>query len=694
MSSFASKIFLLLMVSTQLVADEVVDEAVEPVSPNREVRSAQLANDWVDAYIRSETARISNDISALEGAELLAPKFGDSSPDANVLLRPVTGSLGNITSGLIGPINDLDDELSEVSAQWKQLRSLQISRAQERAKIEGAATSFGMLAHLFDSKNRWIWFCALFAVLCLGSAVLHDRRHDFRKRLLGTKAKSLRVVLVLKVLTGALGTFTMVVFLFGDTIHASLIAQGGEVPDNSLSSIQNEIEEFNQTPPAMLMVSNNNMQGLSITSDEIDVRLKVQQAVIKYKLLVGAYTKILEHYESFKESNDWLISHEDERSSSVFWARIIRFVISGSLLGVVVYVALSLKRHMRKRKKINGETCPSCLGQGSLVGAADVAAGVVRCNNMVQDPDYPDEDQECGFEIRSIYKQMPKVCFPTLGHVAAGKTHWLAMSYRELNNSVFDRDINFARIQGNKTADFDQLVEDLIENRLATGATQVEYVDPLLFHFTDKDRFGKTDVLLNMFDYSGEVTLSRTIEDPLRRRALDADGYFFFLDPTLPAEPQAKALNDFAEDVKILKGVDGGRTIQVPVAIIVSKIDLMILQDYADPSGGGIIGQFYEDLNELDPNGVDYSMEIIDACSTMMERYVSTIWPGWNINQAIDRLFDGRFRYFPLTPVGLQSLGQEDLDNIPQVPYRVLHPLLWLLQMNGFQVLDKHPKKR
>ncbi|MBT5597521.1 MAG: hypothetical protein HOJ62_02705, partial [Planctomycetaceae bacterium] len=51
MSKLAIQITILLLVAAQLVADE----AAEPVSPNREVRAAQLANDWVDAYIRSET---------------------------------------------------------------------------------------------------------------------------------------------------------------------------------------------------------------------------------------------------------------------------------------------------------------------------------------------------------------------------------------------------------------------------------------------------------------------------------------------------------------------------------------------------------------------------------------------------------------------------------------------------------------
>jgi hypothetical protein len=672
-------------------ADTNADEGASNLS----ARSEELAQQWVHGWINQEKAEIIGTLQGLDGTELSAPNSGDDPTISRLLMQPVEESLDLIRSRLETHISELDAEIESNTKAWIRLRALQIERGQERAAIEGATSTFGLLAHLFDSRNRWIWFCALIATLCLAGAILHDRRHDFRKRFFGTRAKSLRIVLVTKIFTTTLAIFTIVVFLFGGTIHSYLISKGSGATVDSLSKVAEEIKGFPVAPNGYdLPKPNSDVKGITVTPDENKLRREIQLTRVKNKLLVSMYTTMSEHGVKLEAANKYLSNNASARNSTDFWGRVVRFLISALLLGGIGYIAISLKRLIRKRNKINGETCPSCMGEGSLVGADSVGEGVVRCNNMVQDPDYPDEDQECGFEIRSIYKQMPKLCFPTLGHVYAGKTHWLAMTYRELSNSRFDADLNFARIQGAKTEDFDQLVDDLIENRQGTGATQVEYVDPLLFHFTDKDRYGKTDVLLNMFDYSGEVTLSRTIEDPLRRRALDADGYVFFLDPTLPAEPQAKALNDFAEDVKTIKGVDRGRTIQVPVAICVSKIDLMCMQPYADPSGGGIIGEFYREVSELDPNGNEYSMNNIDAFSEMMERYVSTIWPGWNINQAIDRLFDGRFRYFPLSPVGLNALGTDDLENIAQVPYRVLHPLLWLLQMNGYQVLDKRSVKK
>jgi hypothetical protein len=510
-------------------------------------------------------------------------------------------------------------------------------------------------------------------------------------------------VLVMKIFTGSLASFTVVVFLFGNTIHSYFIEQGSGTAVDSFPKVEEEIRGFPPGVTALPLVSlsgdslpkpNSDVKGITVTPKENKLRREIQLMAVNQELLASMYVMMSGHGTDLEDSNAYLIENANARNSTVFRGRIVRFLISALLLGGIGYIAVSLKRLIRKRRKINAETCPSCMGEGSLVGADSVSEDKVRCNNMLQNPDYPDEEDECAFEIRSIYKQMPKLCFPTLGHPASGKTHWLAMTYREFTNSRFDADLNFSRIQGDKTEDFDQLVEDLIVHHQGTGATQVEHPDPLLFHSTDKDRYGKTDVLLNIFDYAGEVTTGRGLEDSLRRRALDADGYLFFLDPTLAADPQIKALNDFAEDVKILKGVEGGRTIQVPVAICISKIDLMCSANYADPSGGGIIGEFYNELEELDPNGDEYSMEKIDAFSEMMERYIGTIWPGWNINQAVDRLFDGRFRYFPLSPVGLHARGQADLENIAQVPYRVLHPLLWLLQMNGYQVLDKRSAKR
>ena len=66
-----------------------------------------------------------------------------------------------------------------------------------------------------------------------------------------------------------------------------------------------------------------------------------------------------------------------------------------------------------------------------------------------------------------------------------------------------------------------------------------------------------------------------------------------------------------------------------------------------------------------------------------------TIWPGWNIEREVDEIFGGRFQFFPMTPVGLESKGEKDLSKVTIRPFAVLEPLLWLLHMTGHPIFTK-----
>ena len=44
--------------------------------------------------------------------------------------------------------------------------------------------------------------------------------------------------------------------------------------------------------------------------------------------------------------------------------------------------------------------------------------------------------------------------------------------------------------------------------------------------------------------------------------------------------------------------------------------------------------------------------------------------------------------FFPLTPVGLTELGERGLKDRTVEPYGILEPVMWLLHMNGYPVLD------
>jgi hypothetical protein len=289
----------------------------------------------------------------------------------------------------------------------------------------------------------------------------------------------------------------------------------------------------------------------------------------------------------------------------------------------------------------------------------------------------------------AVYRQMTKLCFPTLGIPQAGKKHWLAMLYWELNRGSYPSPVQFEKVKSQSSEDFDVIVEEILHSRIGTAATQRQRIPhPLVFNFRDRDRWGRSSMLVNIFDYSGEVTSDMGVEDYRRRRALDGDGFLFFLDPTYPSEPQAKALADFREDLRLIQGIPAGRHVRTPVALCVSKIDLLAGQGFALPDGGDAIGAFYEDLARIDPSGEGLTTAIIESRSRLVAQLRDTIWPGWQIERQIDDLFGGRYLFFPLTPVGLDGRGERDLSLRTISPFGLLEPMLWLLEMNGYPVLS------
>jgi hypothetical protein len=233
------------------------------------------------------------------------------------------------------------------------------------------------------------------------------------------------------------------------------------------------------------------------------------------------------------------------------------------------------------------------------------------------------------------------------------------------------------------------IVHEILRSRINPAATQRERIPhPVVFNFRDKDFWGRSSMLVNIFDYSGEVMTDMRVDDYRRRRALEGDGFLFFLDPTFPAEPQAKALADFREDLRLVKGVEEGKEVAAPIALCVPKIDLLRNPRYGFPEGDDSIDTFYRRLEEIDPSGESWGLEVLEARSRLLVYLRDTIWPGWQVERQVEELFGGRYLFFPLTPVGLDHPGETELDLQGISPFGILEPLLWLLEMNGYPVLD------
>ncbi len=315
---------------------------------------------------------------------------------------------------------------------------------------------------------------------------------------------------------------------------------------------------------------------------------------------------------------------------------------------------------------------------------------MVECRQNIDPKDVLSE--KCRFRFPSRYRDRTKLCFPTLGHTSSGKTFWLAMVYHQLKKGKRPQDVEMVNIRSSQSQLFDEIVSRIIEERLGPEGTQTAMLPyPLTFRFRDKDRWGVSSPLLTIFDYPGEVAKASdpNARHPMhahRQRALDADGYLLFLDPTLPSETQATDLQGFRDDLCNLKGIEIGTKLRVPVAICLSKLDLLVKIEKLQ----GISGEaehFYTELKKADPSGRALDARTIQKRSRLTEELCSVLWPQWEIQNTIEGLFGNRFLFFPLTPVGLENLGEEDLNKRMILPYAIHAPLLWLLHMNGYPVL-------
>jgi hypothetical protein len=196
--------------------------------------------------------------------------------------------------------------------------------------------------------------------------------------------------------------------------------------------------------------------------------------------------------------------------------------------------------------------------------------------------------------------------------------------------------------------------------------------------------------MLNMFDFSGEVMFRQLEMDQVRRRALLFDGFILFLDPTqvlgggrgLSIMDQNNALLKFKEEMRAVRSLAEGKSIDVPIAVCLSKLDLLVTKN---PMGDAS-RRWVQDLRDTMFDRV--SLDLIHARSQQCARVLPMMFPGWKLERELRENFGGRFMFFPVTPVGLEEgeLGVEDLSRRTFAPFGVLEPILWLLHMHGYCV--------
>lgn len=626
--------------------------------------------------------------------------------------RTVAGVVRRRLQNATKPIEADNDRLRGVRdplvSAWRKCSDERLAQAKLTDATERDARKAQQTALVLGTENRWFWLSGLIAVASLFAVFALDRRHEIRRYLNGGSARDLGLARLLIVAFGLMATVTAALFFASDGLLVDLLGGGGT--GTQLTRI--EQQRADDTAEA-------NRKAADLQAKRMDLAAKKNAIAARIAALVPADVAgpLLDDWWAYWQTATANRGLKDEiaaiaarfaedrqdvdpegaesliaeinanRKTAAAWRRGANLIAGLIGVGLLTLVAGGFAWYLRgvsRRTRVLAQTCPLCLSKGKLTVDSE-RPGTIRCHSVISESPF----EECNFDFPEMFREVPKLSFPTLGVPSSGKTHWLAMVYRQLNQGAdIPDDVEFAKIRSQSSEEFDRICEDLLRSKVGPAATQQNSLPhPLVFNFVDRDQLGCSNLLVSIFDYSGEVLRGMTLEDHQRRRAFTADGYFFFLDPTKESDEQIAPLTNFRQDVRTVKKLRAGQQLHCPVALCVPKIDLMTGQRYADPAGGDAVAQFYQEIAEI---GWAMDQTGIRARSTLMRNLRDTIWPGWEIEKTIDDIFGGRFMFFPFTPVGLDGMGQDWTDSSrPISPVGILHPLMWLLHMNGYPVLPR-----
>jgi hypothetical protein len=592
--------------------------------------------------------------------------------------------------------------------EWRKCTAVRLEQARMADEAARQARKTQQSALALGTENRWFWLTSLVAIAGLFSVFVLDRRQEIRRYLNGGRAREMWLGKLLLFAFAFTCLLTAALFFASDGILVDLLdrdsggiyvaaveaeARRDAVAAAAANTRRERQEAAVAAKRAKLELRFNAILPAAVSGPLFDEWWASLEAASEQEARLAEISACEERFNACRTAIDPdhagsvasdITSH---RTSAAKWRRRARLIcgfIGVSLIGFVGSGFLWFLRAGSRRTRVLAATCPLCLAEGMLEPSPG-GGETLQCRNVISESPH----EECRFDFPALYRGLPKLSFPTLGVPSSGKTHWLSMVYRQLNqNQEVPPEVEFAKIRSRASEDFDRIVSEILSSRNRPAGTQADSLPhPLVFNFIDHDRLGPTNLLVNIFDYSGEVLRGMTLQDHQRRRAFTADGYFFFLDPTMTSDEQIDPLTNFRQDVRIVKKLRAGQHLHCPVALCVPKIDLLPRQRYADPAGGDSVDLFYRDLGNI---GWGMDQQSIHARSMLMRDLRDTIWPGWEIERTIKDIFGGRYMFFPFTPVGLDGMGEDwTSGNRVISPVGILHPLMWLLHMNGYPVLPR-----
>ncbi len=695
-----------------------------------------IEKDFLEArqsYYQSEIDKLTQAAGGSSGVSLFLADFGSFSrqrkPAAKNVGIMLTEELTPLSEAMLSNQKRLKSRVDQLQLGWEQMRQVRWENEALQYELETGAKIVAQAASLLSMDKRWFWLGGLIAFTVLLAAVLLDKRHEIRRWLCGGRARKMRLTKVLIGFIIFLGIATFITFLYGDRIYRALldVSVKGVPPKTEFARkielLKKEIEPLQSKADEQTVELRNARKALqkpfkdAIPKEEdVFIGEQLYKVVSDYRAAVinnAIYAHQIESItNTFKEDRSVMDSlysaNQKFGKQAARFLRIKHLFRAGLgivLLGLLMLGLYSFFRGIVLNKAKIRNTCPECLTEGDLMVLSTPEDYAQACQKYHLDPQSVPSPEPgnatvwcrheisakplkyCNFAFGGKYQKLPKLSIPTLGVPQAGKTFWLTMLYWQLQKGYSQQSKDMSIVPSPAVRDLDIAVNELVEQRHVLPATQRDRVPyPIMFDYTDHDPLGKTRLLTSVFDYSGEITTDVAAEDYRRKRALSSDAFLFFLDPTYPWQPQAEALERFNSDLRTEKQIKQWRSLRLPIALCITKIDLLpTISDWDDAWHKA--ERFYTDMEKIDPTGEAISRSIIDQRSALTDALRKDLWPDWDLDGQIKKLFGGRHLFFPMTSVGLEGSGETDLSARTLSPFGLAEPLFWIMEMNGYPTL-------
>jgi hypothetical protein len=448
-----------------------------------------------------------------------------------------------------------------------------------------------------------------------------------------------------------------------------------------------------------------------VREGETNLRNKLREVAIDAKLAERLAKDAEQERATLAEEKaklEGLIAGAKWRSAAISGVRIAFAVV---LFALCIWPFWSARRARARAIRTAARTCPRCFRLGTLhVEQTDSDTRKTRYRRKKTDEDEEDEEEaeaneedaeakcsKCGLRIRKSYLTVPRLCFPTVGVRSSGKTHMLATAYDRVRkrSAPTTAAVQPARSTRDGEAErrFEQFIHLILIGRGEAGATDLSLPDPILLHLKDTDPSEPNSALVNLFDYSGELVNPDVDVNQLKSTAVKMDGFMLFLDPTqlygdganVTLDQQLGMLDEFLDHMRKERRIPVGEQINVPVAVCITKFDLLLTEN---PIGGQSVAYIRELLENMNPPPKQMTPEVLQQRSHLVEEMLPLLFPGANIRAIIEGYFGKQLLFFPMSAVSLfeHELGIRDLERRTMAPFGVAEPILWLLHMHGYQV--------